>query len=155
MRFSQSTHLLMLLPLETLTSNIMTGLLNSNTGSFSHQWSLLGARTLAPKNFKKQVFFQNNFNPLKAHTHYFIVLIYLATWRAAKLGIFTHFMFKNLTWCSQSINSLIYVHSIQIPCCFLGVTTVAITPCRTTAALLAPTQKKKFHFSPYTKKAIL
>ena len=30
-------------------------------------------------------------------------------------------MFKNLTRCSQSINSLIYVHSIQIPCCFLWV----------------------------------
>ena len=40
-------------------------------------------------------------------------LIYLATWRAAKLGIFTHFTFTNLHQCSQSINSLIYVDSIS------------------------------------------
>ena len=49
--------------------------------------------------------------PLKAcvHSHCFTVLIYLATWRAAKLGIFSHFMFANLPWCSQSMNSLIYI----------------------------------------------
>ena len=53
--------------------------------------------------------------PLKAHAHYFTVFIYLETWRGAKLGIFTHFTFTNLPWCSQSMNSLIYVYSIQIP----------------------------------------
>ena len=58
---------------------------------------------------------------LIAHAHYFTIFIYLATWRAAKLGIFTHFMFTNLPQCSQSINSLIYVYSIQILSCFLWV----------------------------------
>ena len=33
----------------------------------------------------------------------------------SKLDIFTHFTFTNLPWCSQSMNSLIYVYSIQIP----------------------------------------
>ena len=47
--------------------------------------------------------------------------IYLPTWRAGKLGIFTHFTFTNLLWCSKSMNSLIYVYSIQIPSSFLGV----------------------------------
>ena len=41
--------------------------------------------------WKKNVFFfQGKFYFLKAHEHYFIVFIYLANWRAAKLGIFTH-----------------------------------------------------------------
>ena len=43
-----------------------------------------------------------------AHVHYFTVSIYLAIRRAAKLGIFTHFMFTNLPRCSQSMKSLIY-----------------------------------------------
>ena len=51
---------------------------------------------------------------LKAHAHYFTVFIYLETWRGTKLGIFTPFIFTNLSWCSQSINSLIYVYSIQM-----------------------------------------
>ena len=45
--------------------------------------------------------------------------MYLATWTAAKLGIFTLFTFTNLSRCSQSINSLIHVYSLQIPSCFL------------------------------------
>ena len=53
--------------------------------------------------------------PLKAHAHYLTVFIYLETWRGAKIGIFTHFTFTNLPRCSQSMNSLIYVYSIQIP----------------------------------------
>ena len=53
--------------------------------------------------------------PLKAHEHYFTVLIYLETWRGAKTGVFTHFTFTNLPWCSQIMNSLIYVYSILIP----------------------------------------
>ena len=65
MRFSQSSHLLMLLPLETLTSKVITGLLGPNTGCFSHQWSLLGARKLAPKNLKNQFFFQDKFQSFK------------------------------------------------------------------------------------------
>ena len=52
---------------------------------------------------------------LKAHAHYFTVFMYLESWGVAKLGIFTHFTFTNLPWCSQSMNSLIYVYSIQIP----------------------------------------
>ena len=52
---------------------------------------------------------------LKAHEHYFTVFMYLQTWRGAKRGIFTYFTFTNLPWFSQSMNSLIYVYSIQIP----------------------------------------
>ena len=78
---------------------------------------LLSTRKLTPKK-KKKPFFQDKFNSLKAHAHYFTVLIYLATSRAAKLGKFTHFTFTNLPQCSQSINSLTYVYSIQIPSCF-------------------------------------
>ena len=89
-----------------------------STGCFPRRWTLLSARKLVPKKLK------NIFSKIRyshAHAHYFIVFIYLATWRAAKLGIFTHFMFTNLLRCSQSINSLIYVYSIQIPSCFLWV----------------------------------
>ena len=46
----------------------------------------------------------------KAHAHYFTVSIYLATWRAAELCIFTHFMFTNLPRCNNSLNSLIYIY---------------------------------------------
>ena len=55
---------------------------------------------------------------LKAHAHYVTLFIFLETWRGAKLFysllMFTHFTFTNLPWCSQSMNSLIYVFSIQI-----------------------------------------
>ena len=44
------------------------------------------------------------------------------TWQLAELlVVFTHFMFTNLPQCNQSINSLIYVYSSQIPSCFLWV----------------------------------
>ena len=61
----------------------------------------------------KTIFFQDKLYYLKAH-----VFIYLETWRAVKLGIFTHFTFTNLPGCSQSMNLLIHVCSIQIPSCF-------------------------------------
>ena len=48
-----------------------------------------------PKN-KKTIFFQDKFYSLKARAHYFTTLIYLATWKASKLGIFTYFKFTNL-----------------------------------------------------------
>ena len=83
---------------------------------FSRWWPLLGAKKSVPKKLKKQFFSKVKFYSLKAHAHYFTVVIYLATGRAAKLGIFTHFTFTNL---SQNINSLIYVYCIQIPRCFL------------------------------------
>ena len=55
---------------------------------------------------------------LKAHAHYVTLFIFLETWTGAKLFysllMFTHFTFTNLPWCSQSMNSLIYVFSIQI-----------------------------------------
>ena len=35
----------------------------------------------------RQNCFQDKFYSLKAHAHYFTVFIYLANWRAAKLGI--------------------------------------------------------------------
>ena len=64
----------------------------------------------------------------KAHAHYFTVLICLATWRAAKLGICTHFTSINLPHCSQSIMSLMYVyytdpHLFLIECLILVVST--------------------------------
>ena len=86
-----------------------------------HVVDAFGREKIGAQKLKKQIFFHDKFYPSKAHVYYFTVLIYLATWRAAKLGIFTHFMFTNLPWCSQSINSLIYVYSIQIPSCFLWV----------------------------------
>ena len=43
-----------------------------------------------------------------AHAHYFTAIIYLATLRAAKVGVFTHFTSINLPRCSQGINSLMY-----------------------------------------------
>ena len=74
----------------------------------------------AQKIIKQFFFFQNNFYSLKAHAYYFTVIIYLAPCRAAKLDIFTHFIFTNIgIRCGQSINSLIYVYSIQVPSCFL------------------------------------
>ena len=73
-----------------------------------------------PKNWKT-IFFKEKFYSLKAHAHYLPALIYFGTWRAAKLGIFTHFTLTNLPQCGQRINSLIYVYSIQIPSCFLCV----------------------------------
>ena len=85
-----------------------------NTGCFSHQWPLLGMRNVTPKKLKNN-FSQDKFYSLKAHAHYFTAFIYLATWKATKFGIFTYFMFINLPRCSQSMNSLICVYSIQIP----------------------------------------
>ena len=112
-----------------------------NTGCFSRRWPLLGARKSVPKKLKN--FFQDKFYPLKGHADNFTVLIYLATWRAAKLGIFTYFMFTNLLRCSQSINPLLYVYSIQIPPAFYECL-IMIALLRTTA--LPPPQKKKKKF---------
>ena len=70
-----------------------------------------GRDKISTQKIKKQ-FFQRKIlffkDALFFNAHYFTVLIYLATWRAAKLGIFTHFMFINLPWCS--INSLMYAY---------------------------------------------
>ena len=82
------------------------------TGCFSCRWPFFNARKLVPK-ITKQFFFQNKFYSWKDDAHYLIVLLYLATWRAAKLGIFTHFTLTKFQWCSQSINPLIYVYSIS------------------------------------------
>ena len=95
-----------------------------------------------PKN-QKIFFFQDKFFSLKAHAYYFSVLIYLATWRAAKLGTFTHFTSTNLSWCSQNINSLIYVYSVQIPSCFfMSAWSVVI------ALLCTTTPQKTFLYYP-------
>ena len=69
-----------------------------------------GREQIGAQKIKEQFFFYDKFYSLKAHAHYFNVFIYLATWRAAKLGIFTHFTSTTLPWCSQSILSLIYVY---------------------------------------------
>ena len=67
------------------------------------------------------------------------------TWQLAELlVVFTHFMFTNLPQCNQSINSLIYVYSPQIPSCFYEcLITFVITVLRTTAA---PPQKKFLYY---------
>ena len=83
----------------------MTG---PNTGYFSLWWLLLDERKSALKKLKNNIF-QEKFYSLKAYAHYFTVLVYLATWRAAKLGIFTCFTFRNLSQCRQNISSLIYI----------------------------------------------
>ena len=87
---------------------------------FSRWWPSVSRENRRPKS-QKIFFFQDKFYSLKAYAHCFTVLIYSATSRAAKLGIFTHFSFTNSPRCSQSINSLIYVYSIHIPSCFLWV----------------------------------
>ena len=58
----------------------------------------------------QKIVFQDKFYSLKAHAHQFTALIYLATWTAAKLGIFTHFKSRNVTPYSQNVNSLMYVY---------------------------------------------
>ena len=85
---------------------MMTG---PNTGCFSCWWPLLGLTKSAPRSLKT-IFFQNMFYSLKAHAHYFTIIICLAPWRADKLGICTHFTSINLPQCSQSIKSLMYVY---------------------------------------------
>ena len=55
-----------------------------------------GRDKIGAQKIKKTIFFQDKFYSVKAHAHYFTVLIYLVTWRAAKLGIFTHFTSINL-----------------------------------------------------------
>ena len=87
-----------------------------NTHCFSCQWLLLGVTKSASKNFKN-IFFQDKFYS-KAHPYYFPVLIYVATWRAAEIDIFTHSRFINLLQYRQSINSLMYVYCTD-PSCFL------------------------------------
>ena len=62
----------------------------------------------APKNWKT-IFYQDKFCYLKAPAHYFFVLIYLPTWRAAKL-VFLLITSINVPRCGQSINSLVYVY---------------------------------------------
>ena len=64
---------------------------------------------------------------IKAHPSYFTVLIYLATSRAARLGIFTHFRFVNIPHCRQSINSLLYVYYTDPQLFFFFVTTLLCT----------------------------
>ena len=59
---------------------------------------------------QKNIFFQDKFYSLKSHAYYFNVFRYLATWRADKLGIFTHFTFTKLPRCSQNTNLLILTH---------------------------------------------
>ena len=120
--------------METLTSIITTGLPGPNTGCFSRLWPLLGTIKSAPKKLKSKFFFQEKFYPLKAHVHYFIVLIYLATWRTAKYGIFTHFMLINL--CTDVAKA--WTHNIctlyRSPVAFYKcLITVEIALCCTTA----------------------
>ena len=73
-----------------------------------------------------------------------VTSLFSYTWRAAKLSIFTHFMFTNLPRCNQNINSLVYVYSIHIPAAFYEcLITVMIALLRATAA------PKKFCITPW------
>ena len=124
-----------------------------NTGCFFTLVTAFNVRKSAPK--KLIFFFQDKFYSLKVHAHYFTVIIYLITWRAGKLGIFTHFMFTNLPWCSQSIDSLVcvyYVYSIlstDPQLLFECLITVMIAFLHTTTAP-PPPQKKKIMYYPLT-----
>ena len=110
---------------------------------------------ISAQKIKETIFFQDRFYSLQAHAHYFPVFIYLATWRAAKLGIFTHFMFTNLPRCSQSMNSIIYIFYTDPQLLFMSAWSVVITLLHTTAApppkssvLVAPGLKQYVqHFS--------
>ena len=53
-------------------------------------------KKIVTQKIKKTIFYQDQFYSLKAHAYYFTGLIYLATWRAAKLGISTDLMLTNL-----------------------------------------------------------
>ena len=76
-----------------------------NTGCF-HVGDRFWARgNTRPKNWKTS-FFQDKFYSSILTSQF----IYLATWRAAKLGIFAHFTYTKLPRCSQRINSLIYLY---------------------------------------------
>ena len=80
-----------------------------NTGCFFMSVTPFGHKKISAQKLKTG-FFQDKFYSLKAHAHYFTVLIYLATWRAVNFGIFSHFMSTNLSWCSQSNNLLMYAY---------------------------------------------
>ena len=71
-----------------------------------HFWTRQNQRQKNLKTF----FFQDKFYSLEVYAHYFIVLKYLTTWRAAKLGICALFTSINVLQCSQSINPLMYVY---------------------------------------------
>ena len=80
-----------------------------NTGCFSSWWLLLCMRKFAPKKLKNNFFliYVISFKGSCTLLHCFYIL------RNLKL-VFTHFTFTNLPWCSQSMNSLMHVYSIQI-----------------------------------------
>ena len=80
-----------------------------NTGYFFMLVTTFGHKKISVQKLKTS-FFQDKFYSLKAHAHYFTVLIYLATWGAVNFGIFSHFMSTNLSQCSQSSNLLMYVY---------------------------------------------
>ena len=76
---------------------------------FSRQPPILDVKESAVKELRT-IFFQDKFYSLKAHAHDLTVLVYLATWTAVRLGIFSHFASTNLSWCSQSNNLLMHVY---------------------------------------------
>ena len=89
-----------------------------NKGCFLHRWLLLGARKLAPK--KLSISFQHKFYSLKAHAHYFAVLIYFQELEELLKLIFLIILhpstYPDVAKASQLINVCIL---IQIPSCFL------------------------------------
>ena len=97
-----------------------------------------------PKNSKK-FFFQHKFYSLKAHAHYFNALIYLTTWRASKIGIFTHFTSINLPLCSPGINSLMYVYYTDPQLLLLS----PWSQCRLRHCLIAILGIKKKNYYPW------
>ena len=61
---------------ELKNSKMLSG---PNTGCFFKLATTFGREKIGAQKIKKQIFSQDKFYPLKAHTHYFTVLIYLAT----------------------------------------------------------------------------
>ena len=64
--------------------------------------------------------FQDKSYSIIAQAHNLTVLIYLATWKAAKLGILTHFISINLPRYSQSINFLMYLYYTDLKLPFMS-----------------------------------
>ena len=68
----------------------------------------------------KKQFLQDKLYSLNAHAHYFTVFIYVATWRAAKLGILP-ILHSQTNPDVAKTQTLTYVYSMQVLNCFLWV----------------------------------
>ena len=71
-----------------------------NTGCLSRLLTTFWRDEIGAQKMKKQLF--SKISSILLFLLYSVVCNYLATWRAAKLGIFTNFTSTKLPWCSQS-----------------------------------------------------